>query len=138
MARKKMVNGVLLEVPSVSGRGKSNLGSAIASSKVHTIQDEKKEDEIFQTLKHKRIEEQEFTREHFINDVDTADEYPMISELINTWEELCQAIIQQHDFLDRRLVAERFKFQMKDYEEETKRESGKSTLSKAGLKELEK
>jgi len=90
------------------------------------------------TLKAKRIEEQEFTREHFINDeATTTDEYPMMSELVNTWEELCHAIISQHDYLDRRLVAEKFKNQMKEYEEENK-ESGKSSLSKAGLQELDK
>lgn len=61
----------------------------------------------------------------------------MVSDMVDTWEELCMGIIQQHDYLDRRLVAEKFKSQLREHQEETK-QSGKSTLSKAGLQELEK
>jgi hypothetical protein len=61
MARKKMVNGQWLDVPSVSGRasnaGKSSAAGSSAVNKRHTAQNEDAEDQIFQNLLTKRKEE---------------------------------------------------------------------------------
>lgn len=137
MARKKLVDGKWIEAPSVSGRGKSVRNSTAGQSQggtMHTVQDAEKEHEIFEVMKNKRLEEQEFTREHFVNDT---DEYPMMSELANTWEELCNAILMQHDFLDRKLVAEKLKAAQHELEgEESKADTSRTHLSKKGLEEL--
>lgn len=91
-------------------------GAALSvSSARHTVKNEDKEHQIFMLLLHKRLEEQEQTREHFVQEngedeeeksTMKSDQYPTISGLINTWEELCKGICDQHDFLDRKLLAE--------------------------------
>jgi hypothetical protein len=136
MARKKMVDGKLLEVPSVSGRPSvMSKVSGASKSMRHTAQNEAAEDAIFNQLLNKRKEEQEHTREHFINSSET--EYPLISDLVNTWEELCFTIIKQHDFLDQKLMASEMKYETlasdRQVGEAPKEEESKGGLSSKDL-----
>ena len=92
MGRKKLVDGKLLDVPSVSGRGAPSVASG-AGGGMHTTKNAEQEDAIFKQLLHKRRDEQEQTAERFVND-DRGDQYPLIGELVDTWEELCLSIMK--------------------------------------------